>query len=57
MPLGEGQCVIGETDTLDLNLYTDTNGDGVSTRRSRGTRRTAWWKPRASAERIVVGDR
>jgi glucose/arabinose dehydrogenase/mono/diheme cytochrome c family protein len=30
MPLTEGQCVIGETDTLDLYLYTDTNGDGVS---------------------------
>src|SRR5262245_22181898 len=30
MPLGEGACVIGETDTLDLYLYTDTNGDGVS---------------------------
>jgi glucose/arabinose dehydrogenase/mono/diheme cytochrome c family protein len=30
MPLSEGQCVIGETNTLDLYLYTDTNGDGVS---------------------------
>ncbi|HET6409642.1 MAG TPA: discoidin domain-containing protein [Chthoniobacteraceae bacterium] len=30
MPLSAGQCVIGETNTLDLYLYTDTNGDGVS---------------------------
>jgi glucose/arabinose dehydrogenase/mono/diheme cytochrome c family protein len=30
LPLGEGACVIGETNTLDLYLYTDTDGDGVS---------------------------
>jgi mono/diheme cytochrome c family protein/glucose/arabinose dehydrogenase len=30
LPLGEGQAVIGETDTLDLNLFTDTDGDGVA---------------------------
>jgi glucose/arabinose dehydrogenase/mono/diheme cytochrome c family protein len=30
LPLNEGECVIGETNTLDLYLYTDTNGDGVS---------------------------
>jgi len=30
LPLGEGECVIGETNTLDLYLHTDTNGDGVA---------------------------
>lgn len=30
LPLGKGQVVIGETNTLDLNLYTDTDGDGVA---------------------------
>ncbi len=30
LPLGEGQCVIGETNTLDLYLHTDTDGDGVA---------------------------
>ena len=30
LPLDKGQLVIGETDTNDLFLYTDTNGDGVS---------------------------
>ncbi len=30
LPLGPGQAVIGETNTNDLFLYTDTDGDGVS---------------------------
>ncbi|MHA3773374.1 DUF7133 domain-containing protein [Verrucomicrobiota bacterium sgz303538] len=30
LPLGKGQLVIGETNTLDLFLYTDTDGDGVA---------------------------
>jgi len=30
LPLGNGQVVIGETNTNDLNLYTDTDGDGIS---------------------------
>ncbi len=30
LPLGKGQVVIGETNTNDLFLYTDTDGDGVS---------------------------
>ncbi len=30
LPLDKGQVVIGETDTLDLFLHTDTNGDGVA---------------------------
>jgi glucose/arabinose dehydrogenase/mono/diheme cytochrome c family protein len=30
LPLGEGQLVIGETNTLDLYLHTDTDGDGVA---------------------------
>ncbi len=30
LPLDKGRVVIGETDTNDLFLYTDTDGDGVS---------------------------
>jgi glucose/arabinose dehydrogenase/mono/diheme cytochrome c family protein len=30
LPLRDGECVIGETNTLDLYLHTDTNGDGVA---------------------------
>ena len=30
MPLDKGRVIIGETDTNDLYLYTDTDGDGVS---------------------------
>lgn len=38
LPLGKGQIVVNETDTLDLYLYTDTNGDGVSNKKE------LWWK-------------
>lgn len=30
LPLGKGQVLIGETNTNDVWLYTDTDGDGVS---------------------------
>ncbi len=30
LPLGKGQLVVGESQTLDLFLYTDTDGDGVA---------------------------
>ena len=30
LPLDKGQLIIGETDTNDLFVYTDTDGDGVS---------------------------
>lgn len=30
LPLDKGRAIIGETDTSDLYLYTDTDGDGVS---------------------------
>ena len=30
LPLDQGQLLIGETDTNDVFLYTDTDGDGVS---------------------------
>jgi glucose/arabinose dehydrogenase/mono/diheme cytochrome c family protein len=30
LPLGKGQIVVNETDSLDLYLYTDTDGDGVA---------------------------
>ncbi|MGV3532775.1 MAG: DUF7133 domain-containing protein, partial [Chthoniobacteraceae bacterium] len=30
LPLDKGQVVIGETDTLDLYLHTDVDGDGVA---------------------------
>ncbi|RYZ68694.1 MAG: hypothetical protein EOP09_09100 [Proteobacteria bacterium] len=30
LPLGEGQALINETNTLDVHLYTDTDGDGVA---------------------------
>jgi len=30
LPLRDGQLVVGETNTLDLFLYTDTDGDGVA---------------------------
>jgi mono/diheme cytochrome c family protein len=33
LPLGEGQCVIGETNTHDLYLHTDSDGDGVADKR------------------------
>ena len=32
--LEDGQVIIGETDTLDLYLYEDTNGDGVSDKKT-----------------------
>jgi len=38
LPLGKGQIVVNETDTLDLYLYTDTNNDGVSDKKE------LWWK-------------
>ncbi|WP_367871319.1 discoidin domain-containing protein [Luteolibacter sp. Populi] len=37
LPLGKGQIVVNETDTLDLYLYTDTNDDGVSDKKE------LWW--------------
>jgi mono/diheme cytochrome c family protein/glucose/arabinose dehydrogenase len=30
LPLGKGQALINETNTLDVYLYTDSDGDGVS---------------------------
>ncbi len=30
LPLDSGRLLLGETDTNDINLYTDTDGDGVS---------------------------
>ena len=30
LPLGEGQALINETNSLDVYLHTDTNGDGVA---------------------------
>lgn len=30
LPLSEGQVLINETNTLDIHLYTDTDGDGVA---------------------------
>lgn len=30
LPLGDGQLVIGETNTLDLYLHTDTDGNGIA---------------------------
>lgn len=38
LPLGKGQIVVNETDTLDLYLYTDTDHDGVSDKKE------LWWK-------------
>ncbi len=35
MPLDKGRVIIGETDTNDLFLYTDTDGDGVSDKKER----------------------
>ncbi|MEK7953000.1 DUF7133 domain-containing protein [Luteolibacter soli] len=37
LPLGKGQIVVNETDSLDLYLYTDTNDDGVSDKKE------LWW--------------
>lgn len=33
LPLGRGQLLIGESYTLDIHLYTDVDGDGVSDQR------------------------
>ena len=33
LPLDKGRAIIGETDTNDLYVYTDTDGDGVSDKR------------------------
>ncbi len=30
LPLDKGRVIIGETDTNDLNIFTDTDGDGVA---------------------------
>ena len=38
LTLGKGQIVVNETNTLDLYLYTDSNGDGVSDKKE------LWWK-------------
>ena len=38
LPLGESQLVINETNTLDLYLHTDMNGDGVADKKE------LWWK-------------
>ncbi len=38
LPLDKGRVVIGETNTLDLYLYTDTDGDGVSDKKE------LWWE-------------
>ena len=38
LPLGDGQLVIGETNTLDLFLHTDTDGDGVADKKE------LWWQ-------------
>ena len=38
LPLGKGQIVVNETDTLDLYLYTDTDHDGVSDKKE------LWWE-------------
>lgn len=38
LPLGKGQIVVNETDSLDLYLYTDTNDDGVSDKKE------LWWQ-------------
>lgn len=38
LPLGKGQIVVNETDSLDLYLYTDTNNDGVSDKKE------LWWQ-------------
>ncbi|WP_193212472.1 DUF7133 domain-containing protein [Luteolibacter marinus] len=38
LPLGKGQIVVNETDTLDLYLYTDTDNDGVSDKKE------LWWQ-------------
>ncbi len=38
LPLGKGQIVVNETNTLDLYLYTDTDHDGVSDKKE------LWWK-------------
>ncbi len=38
LPLGKGQIVVNETDSLDLYLYTDTDGDGVSDKKE------LWWR-------------
>lgn len=35
LPLADGGVLIGETDTQDIWLYTDTNGDGVSDTKKR----------------------
>jgi mono/diheme cytochrome c family protein len=35
LPLADGGVLIGETDTNDIWLYTDTNGDGVSDNKKR----------------------
>jgi len=37
LPLGKGQIVVNETDSLDLYLYTDSNDDGVSDKKE------LWW--------------
>ncbi|MDB6079768.1 MAG: coagulation factor 5/8 type domain protein [Akkermansiaceae bacterium] len=38
LPLGKGQIVVNETDSLDLYLYTDTDGDGVADKKE------LWWQ-------------
>ena len=38
LPLEEGRVVINETNSLDLFLHTDTNGDGVADKKE------LWWK-------------
>lgn len=38
LPLGKGQIVVNETDSLDLYLYTDTNNDGVADKKE------LWWQ-------------
>lgn len=38
LPLGKGQIVVNETDSLDLYLYTDSNHDGVSDKKE------LWWE-------------
>ncbi len=38
LPLGKGEIVVNETDSLDLYLYTDTDDDGVADKKE------LWWK-------------
>jgi len=33
LPLGKGQILVNETDTMDIQLLTDTDGDGVADKR------------------------